>query len=82
MTDADVDGSHIQTLLMTFFYRYLKPLVANGHIYIAQPPLYRYEKGKKEIYLKNERALSEFLIENGIENFSFEGIGIKSFWRF
>ncbi len=75
MTDADVDGSHIQTLLMTFFYRYFKPLVQEGYIYIAQPPLYKYKRGKKEIYLKDDKALSDFLIENGIEHFNFKGIG-------
>ncbi|AII13883.1 DNA gyrase, subunit B [Campylobacter iguaniorum] len=77
MTDADVDGSHIQTLLLTFFFRFLTPIIENGYVYLAQPPLYRYKKGKKEIYLKDEKALNEFLIETGIENESFEGVGSK-----
>ncbi len=75
MTDADVDGSHIQTLLLTFFFRFLNKVVENGYIYLAQPPLYRYKKGKKEIYLKDEKALNEFLIQTGIEGMEFEGIG-------
>ncbi|TNF45337.1 MAG: DNA topoisomerase (ATP-hydrolyzing) subunit B [Epsilonproteobacteria bacterium] len=66
MTDADVDGSHIQTLLMTFFFRFLKPVIEKGYLYLAQPPLYRYKKGKNETYLKDEKALNDFLIENGI----------------
>ena len=78
MTDADVDGSHIQTLLLTFFFRFMKDLVINGHIYLAQPPLYRYQKGKKrEIYLKDEKALNEYLIETGIESSNYEGIGLN-----
>jgi len=75
MTDADVDGSHIQTLIMTFFFNHLQEVIKNGYLYIAQPPLYRYKKGKIEKYLKDDRALNEFLIEQGINSIEIEGVG-------
>ena len=70
MTDADVDGAHIRRLLLTFFFRQMPDLIGGGHLYIAQPPLYKVGRGRSEVYLKNEAALEDHLIQQGVEGAS------------
>ena len=77
MTDADVDGSHIRTLLLTFFYRHMRPIIDSGRLYIAQPPLFRIKKGNSTVYKKDENDLEKYLLEEGLKNTTFDKLNEK-----